>query len=133
MDEPLATRLRLRPWAETDRVPFAAMHADPVVMQFMPAVLSDHWGQGYAVEAARAICKRAFDDLGIDELVSFTVPENSRSRRVMDAAPDVLQNRRAAWRKAGILAAGTRKVVIRDRHRLKRCADGVRGTTLYGR
>ncbi len=33
-------RLRLRPWAETDRAPFAALNADPQTMQHFPAPLS---------------------------------------------------------------------------------------------
>lgn len=33
-------RLRLRRWQESDREPFAALNADPVVMEFFPARLS---------------------------------------------------------------------------------------------
>jgi RimJ/RimL family protein N-acetyltransferase len=33
-------RLRLRRWAEADREPFAALNADPEVMEFFPAPLS---------------------------------------------------------------------------------------------
>jgi RimJ/RimL family protein N-acetyltransferase len=33
-------RLRLRPWTNTDRAPFAALNADPVVMEHFPGVLS---------------------------------------------------------------------------------------------
>ena len=33
-------RLRLRQWRESDRDPFAALNADPVVMEFFPALLS---------------------------------------------------------------------------------------------
>ena len=43
-----------------------------------------HWGQGFATEAAFAVCNHAFGALCLDELVSFTVPENWRSRRVME-------------------------------------------------
>jgi RimJ/RimL family protein N-acetyltransferase len=43
-----------------------------------------HWGHGYATEAARASLSLAFGDLGLDEVVSFTVPHNHRSRRVME-------------------------------------------------
>ena len=43
-----------------------------------------HWGRGLATEGARAVVKHAFGELGLDELVSFTVPENVRSRRVME-------------------------------------------------
>ena len=34
------TRLRLRQWQATDRVPFAALNADPTVMAFFPALLT---------------------------------------------------------------------------------------------
>ncbi len=33
-------RLRLRRWTEADRAPFAALNADPVVMEFYPSTLS---------------------------------------------------------------------------------------------
>lgn len=33
-------RLRLRPWRDEDRAPFAAMNADPAVMRHFPATLS---------------------------------------------------------------------------------------------
>ncbi len=42
------------------------------------------WGHGYAPEGAAAAVRFAFDELGLDEIVSFTVPENLRSRRVME-------------------------------------------------
>lgn len=137
-------RLVLREWAEADRAAFVAMHADRVVMDLMPSVLSksqcdvliernllhfaqhgfglwsvevpegqpfigyvglvhtpfvapftpcvelawmlarDHWGNGYALEAARSVIERAFGPLGLQELVAFTVPENTRSRRLME-------------------------------------------------
>jgi RimJ/RimL family protein N-acetyltransferase len=34
-------RLRLRQWRESDRLPWRAMNADPEVMRFFPATLSD--------------------------------------------------------------------------------------------
>jgi RimJ/RimL family protein N-acetyltransferase len=42
------------------------------------------WGRGYAPEAARAALAHGFDRLGLDEIVSFTVPANANSRRVME-------------------------------------------------
>jgi RimJ/RimL family protein N-acetyltransferase len=45
---------------------------------------AEHWGRGYAVEGARAVLACAFDTLHLDEVVSFTVPLNVRSRRVME-------------------------------------------------
>jgi RimJ/RimL family protein N-acetyltransferase len=125
-------------------MPFAALNADPRVMEFFPAVLThdesaarvsrirehfnvhgfglwavevvgqvdfvgfvglvvttfqahftpcvevgwrlafEHWGRGYASEAARTALAFAFDVLRLDEVVSFTVPANNRSRRVME-------------------------------------------------
>jgi RimJ/RimL family protein N-acetyltransferase len=137
-------RLLLRGWHAADLAPFAALNADPVVMEhfpnlldrassdalveritlgwrslgfgiwaverrddstflgfaglsrpafdapFMPAVevgwrLARHaWGHGYATEAASAALQFGFDTVGLAEIVSFTVPANLRSRRVMD-------------------------------------------------
>ncbi len=137
-------RLLLRGWRDADRAPFAALNADPVVMEhfphlldragsdelvdrfdaswrqggfgqwaieraadgrflgfaglsrpsfdapFMPALeigwrlAREAWGQGYATEAALAAVAFGFDTLGLDEIVSFTVPANARSRAVMD-------------------------------------------------
>jgi RimJ/RimL family protein N-acetyltransferase len=57
---------------------------------FMPAVeigwrlAFDFWGRGFATEGARAVVRYAFEELGLDSIVSFTVPENLRSRRVME-------------------------------------------------
>jgi len=43
-----------------------------------------YWGQGLATEGARAVAGYAFENLKIGELVSFTVPMNRGSRRVME-------------------------------------------------
>lgn len=43
-----------------------------------------YWGKGLAGEAARACLAYGFDELELDEIVSFTVPENLRSRAVME-------------------------------------------------
>jgi len=57
---------------------------------FTPAVeigwrlARDHWGKGYATEAARAAIAFGFETLGLDEIVAFTVPANLRSRAVME-------------------------------------------------
>ena len=44
----------------------------------------EHWGRGYATEGARAALAFGFERLGLEEIVSFTVPGNVRSRRVME-------------------------------------------------
>jgi RimJ/RimL family protein N-acetyltransferase len=45
---------------------------------------ADHWGRGLASEGAMAVVRHAFESLGLEALVSFTVPRNIRSRRVME-------------------------------------------------
>ena len=45
---------------------------------------SRSWGYGLATEGAKAIVRYGFQTLALRELVSFTVPANTRSRRVMD-------------------------------------------------
>lgn len=45
---------------------------------------SSHWGRGLAYEGAQAVVRHAFCTLDLPELVSFTVPANLRSRRVME-------------------------------------------------
>jgi RimJ/RimL family protein N-acetyltransferase len=44
----------------------------------------EHWGRGYATEAAREALRFGFEDIGLNEIVSFTVPQNERSVRVME-------------------------------------------------
>jgi RimJ/RimL family protein N-acetyltransferase len=44
----------------------------------------EHWGRGYASEAAAASLRFAFDNLKLQEIVAFTVPLNKRSMRVME-------------------------------------------------
>ena len=45
---------------------------------------AEHWNQGLATEGAREVARYAFENLGLPELVSFTVPANKASRRVME-------------------------------------------------
>jgi len=45
---------------------------------------AEYWGHGYATEGARAALAFGFNELQLDEMVSYTVPANVRSRRVME-------------------------------------------------
>jgi RimJ/RimL family protein N-acetyltransferase len=136
-------RLILRSWQESDLAPFAALNADPRVMEFFPNVLTreesdffaakisqridengfglwavevrggapfigfvglsqprfetsftpcievgwrlayDHWGRGYATDAATAALNDGFHRLKVAEILSFTSQQNQRSQRVM--------------------------------------------------
>ncbi|MFC0225156.1 GNAT family N-acetyltransferase [Serratia aquatilis] len=44
---------------------------------------AEHWGQGYASEAANCALELAFNTLQLTEVVSFTAENNHPSRRVM--------------------------------------------------
>ena len=64
------------------RVPFEA-HFTPAVeigWRLSPA----HWGKGYASEAAKAALRFGFEDLNLDQIVSFTVTANKASWSVME-------------------------------------------------
>jgi ribosomal-protein-alanine N-acetyltransferase len=43
-----------------------------------------HWGKGYATEAAKEALRFGFEELNLDQIVSFTVPDNKPSWSVME-------------------------------------------------
>ncbi|HWY86280.1 MAG TPA: GNAT family N-acetyltransferase, partial [Gemmataceae bacterium] len=47
-------------------------------------LLTEFWGQGLATELAAASVRAAFDALKVPEIVSFALPTNKASRRVME-------------------------------------------------
>ncbi|MGD0892083.1 MAG: GNAT family N-acetyltransferase [Terracidiphilus sp.] len=69
---------------------FVGLNTPSFEAHFMPAfeigwrIAFDFWGRGLATEGARAVVQHAFHTLKIPSLVSFTVPANQRSRRVME-------------------------------------------------
>jgi RimJ/RimL family protein N-acetyltransferase len=69
---------------------YIGLHTPTFEAHFTPCVeigwrlASDVWGVGLATEGARAAIHHAFENLGLDEIVSFTVPANQRSIRVME-------------------------------------------------
>jgi [ribosomal protein S5]-alanine N-acetyltransferase len=48
------------------------------------AVTPERWGEGFATELGTASVAVAFERLGLTDVVSFTLPENRASRRVME-------------------------------------------------
>ena len=68
---------------------YIGLHTPTFEARFTPCIeigwrlASDVWGKGLATEGARAVVHHAFHNLGLDEIVSFTVPANQRSIRVM--------------------------------------------------
>jgi RimJ/RimL family protein N-acetyltransferase len=69
---------------------FVGLAAPSFEAAFTPCVevgwrlAADAWGRGYATEGARAALSFGFDDLMLDEIVSFTTVANVRSRAVME-------------------------------------------------
>jgi RimJ/RimL family protein N-acetyltransferase len=69
---------------------FTGLSVPRRVLPFSPCVevgwrlAREHWGQGYATEAARAALRVAFERLALNEVVSFTAIGNVRSRSVME-------------------------------------------------
>ena len=43
-----------------------------------------YWGKGYATEAARRLIEFGFNDLKLDEIISFAVEDNQKSFAVME-------------------------------------------------
>ena len=44
----------------------------------------EHWGNGYATEAAQGAIKHGFETVGLDEIYCIIYPENTRSIRVAE-------------------------------------------------
>lgn len=69
---------------------FIGLMSVPFTAHFTPAVeigwrLNSHyWNKGYATEGARVVLHYAFTQLKLNEVVSFTVPNNIKSIRIME-------------------------------------------------
>lgn len=64
-------------------VPAFEAHFTPCV-EIGWRLLPEYWGRGLATEGARRMIVYASEELSLETLVSFTVPANARSRRVME-------------------------------------------------
>ncbi|MDP1712971.1 MAG: GNAT family N-acetyltransferase [Candidatus Nanopelagicaceae bacterium] len=69
---------------------FVGLAPTRIDAHFAPAVeigwrlSTQYWGHGYATEGAKAVKDYAFENLGLQEIVSFTSTQNLRSRHVME-------------------------------------------------
>ncbi|MES9854105.1 MAG: GNAT family N-acetyltransferase [Candidatus Thiodiazotropha sp. L084R] len=69
---------------------FVGLHIPSAELPFSPCVeigwriAVSYWGKGYATEAANSVLSFGFEQLGLQEIVSFTTIGNRRSRRVME-------------------------------------------------
>jgi RimJ/RimL family protein N-acetyltransferase len=61
-------------------------------------LLREHWGQGFATEAAQASRDYAFAQLGVERLVAQIHPENYASRRVAEKIGMTLLKESQHWR-----------------------------------
>jgi RimJ/RimL family protein N-acetyltransferase len=74
---------------QKDFIGFVGLHIPSEQLPFSPCVeigwriAKEHWGKGYATEAAQAALDYGFSRLDLDEIVSFTTLANLRSQRVM--------------------------------------------------
>lgn len=50
------------------------------------AIVPERWGEGLATELAHAAVESGFGPVGLSEIVAFTLPHNTASRRVMAKA-----------------------------------------------
>jgi len=76
--------------SEQKLIGFIGLHVAGFQAHFTPCVEigwrigKEFWGKGLATEGSQAVVRWAFDRLTLDSLVSFTVPENVASRRLME-------------------------------------------------
>lgn len=64
-------------------VPSFQAHFTPCV-EIGWRIRSEFQGRGYATEAARAVLRFGFEQIKLQEIVSFTVPANERSWKLME-------------------------------------------------
>ena len=106
-------RLRLRQWRESDRVPFAAMNADPAVMEFFPS-LQSHEASDASISAWQSqLTAQGWSNWAVELLTSAV----HRIHRPIRSAPNpsVFSMRRNR------LAPGTRPLALGLRHRGSAC------------
>ena len=61
-----------------------ATHWDPPKVELLYATLPEFWGGGLTTEMAAAVLRVGFAQLGLSEVVSYTLPTNRASQRVME-------------------------------------------------
>jgi RimJ/RimL family protein N-acetyltransferase len=64
-------------------VPRLELHFTPCV-EIVWRLAREHWGNGYATEAAQVSLAYGFEELALEEIVAWTAVGNERSRRVME-------------------------------------------------
>ncbi len=76
--------------SESKFIGFIGLHAATFQAHFTPCVeigwriAVPYWNKGLATEGSRAVLRFGFEHLGLNEIVSFTVPHNTPSRHLME-------------------------------------------------
>ena len=104
--------------------PFAQMPFSPCVEVGWRLALA-YWGKGFATEGARAALRFGFEKLGLDEIVSFTVPANVRSRAVMKRL-GMQEDKAGAFEHPAIAPGSPLRLHCLYRLRLGRAVEGHR-------
>ena len=74
---------------QEDFIGFVGLHKPKETLPFSPCVeigwrlAKEYWGRGYATEAAKESIKYAFNEINLEEVVSFTTLANARSQNIM--------------------------------------------------
>ncbi len=71
------------------RLDKAGAHQADIGYEFSP----EHWGKGYATEAAQAMVHYGFSTLGLHRIWSWCIADNHRSRRVLEKLGMQLEGR----------------------------------------
>jgi len=53
-------------------------------IELLYALLPEYWSKGLATEAAKEIVRIGFEELGLENIACFTLPENKASQRIME-------------------------------------------------
>ena len=61
-----------------------SQHGGAATVELLYATLPGYWGGGLTTEMAAAVLHVGFAQLGLSEVVSFTLPTNRASQRVME-------------------------------------------------
>jgi RimJ/RimL family protein N-acetyltransferase len=72
-----SARLQLRPWRDEDLPAFAALNADPEVMEYMPECLAREESDALAARIREGLARRGFglwavEVIGVSEFIGFT-------------------------------------------------------------
>jgi RimJ/RimL family protein N-acetyltransferase len=68
---------------------------EPQAVELLYALMPGQWGRGYATEIGRALAGLGLGQLGLGSLIAYTLPDNVRSRSVLEKC-DFVEEREVA-------------------------------------